>query len=294
MASLRRTKPSRPSRARHLDGRLLHQRVKPRPGTAGAAQLPPALRGALGGFSRFVILLACTSLLLLAGWSLLATSPRFAVREIQVRGTRHLSRLAVLRASGIGSGSNLLALSPARLEARIARLGWVRSVRVRRHLPRGLVISVRERRPACLALVDKRLYYLDRQLRSFAPVGRERIPSLPVLTGLSPADLVKPDQEMQGLLAGARRLLALAAGRQRWGPLAEIHLDRVWGITVLWDGLAAPVRLGFSAFSARLERLARVTRDLQRRGELSRALLIDLDHPRRVVVRLARGMVQRT
>ncbi len=294
MASRRRTKPSRPTRARHLEGRLLRQRVKPRPGSAGAGVLPRPVRSLLGGVLGLAAVLAGASLLLLAGWSLLATSPRFAVSEVQVLGTRHLSRLAVLRASGIGSGSNLLALPVARLEARIAKLGWVRSVQVRRRLPRGLVITVQERRPACLALAGRRLYYLDHELRSFAPVGRERIPSLTVISGLSPADLVEPDEEMEELLAGARRLLALAAARKRWGPLAEIHLDRVWGITAVWDGLAAPVRLGFSAFAARLDRLARVTRDLKRRGELSRALLIDLDHPRRVVVRLARGTVQRT
>ena len=291
MPSLRRTKPSR---ARHLEGRLRRQRVKPRSGSPAAPALPPAVRGAAGGLFRFAALVVAASLLLLAGWALVATSPVFAVKEVEVLGTRHLSRLEILRASGIGAGSNLLALPVARLEKRIGELGWVASVRVVRRLPGAVRITVRERRPFCLALVKGRLYYLDHELRSFAPVGRERIPSLPVITGLTPADLVSPDQEMEGLLAGARRLLTLSASPGRWGHLGEIHLDRVWGLTAVWEGLPAPVRLGFSSFAARLQRLARVTRDLAQRGELSRALLIDLDHPRRVVVRLARDTVQRT
>ncbi len=50
----------------------------------------------------------------------------------------------------------------------------------------------------------------------------------------------------------------------------------------------ATVRLGLEGFPSRLERLQRVLADLRERGELGRALLIDLTPERRVVVRLGR------
>jgi cell division septal protein FtsQ len=193
-----------------------------------------------------------------------------------------------LSAGGVGAHSNLLSLPVGRLEQRIRRLGWVRRVRVSRRPPHTVRIEIQERTPRCLVLVEGRLYYLDSDLKSFASTLGEAPPDLPVITGLKTADLANPDDEMKDLLAGAGRLLDqlprtdLGPG----GPVSEIHIDRVWGLSLVRDDLPALVRLGFKNFGPRLAALQRVAADLRRRGELERAILIDLESSRRVVVRL--------
>ena len=75
-------------------------------------------------------------------------------------------------------------------------------------------------------------------------------------------------------------------GRKR---LSEIHLDRVWGVSLVFDGLGATVRLGFDDYGRKLRQMVSVIADLEARGEIHRTTLIDLDYDNRAVVRLARG-----
>lgn len=244
------------------------------------------LIGALGELAGLVLLV---SVVLLGGWCLISSSRAFAVSRVEVLGTKLLSRLEVLRVAQVGADSNLLALPVGKIQTRLRDILWVREASLERRLPGSLRITIREREPLVLALVEGRLFYLDRELKPLAPAGGRLERDLPVLSGLSRADLVSPDEEMLSLLAAARRLLAelppadVAPG----GRLSQINLDRVWGLSLVYNDLAPAVRLGFGDFAAGLERLGRVRADLERRGELKRARLIDLESPRRIVVRLA-------
>ncbi len=227
---------------------------------------------------------------LLAGWGLLSTSRALAVQRAEVTGTDHLSRLDILSAAEVGRHSNLLALPVGDIARRVREIPWVSQASVRRQLPGTVIIEVSERRPALLALVEGRIYYLARQLRPIAVHSKRRLPDLPVVTGLSRADLAEPDEETLSLLAAARAALGALGPEQTkaGGGLAELHLDRVWGVSLVFNDLAPVVRLGFKDFAGRLARLAQVKADLARRGELSRARLIDLESSSRVVVRLGR------
>lgn len=246
------------------------------------------LAGRLGMLAGLLILVSAG---LLGGWWLASGSRAFAVQRVEVLGTQRLSRLDVLRAARVGADSNLLALPVGKISARLRSLPWVQDAAVQRRLPDQLRIMVRERRPLVLALVEGRLHYLDTDLRPLAPAGGRPEVDLPVLSGLSRADLLSPDEEMLTLLAAVRRLLASLPPQEMapGGRLSEIHLDRIWGLSLVFNDLSPTVRLGFGHFAARLQRLQRVRADLERRGELSRARLIDLESERRTVVRLARG-----
>ena len=270
---------------------LAAQRVTRRkPAVKRDKPLNTAARGLARRAVWAVGLTLLVSLGLLGGYGALSSSQALAVQRAEVSGTSHLSRLQVLSAAEIGSHSNLLALPVGKIAARVAALPWVSEVSVRRQLPGTVIIRVSERRPAALALVEGRIYYLDGQLRPIAAHQRRRLPDLPVITGLSRADLAQPDEETLRLLEAARGLLAVLPAEQSapGGNLAELHLDRVWGLSLVFNGLPPVVRVGFGDFSRRLDRLARVRADLARRGELSRARLIDLEPRGRVVVRLGR------
>lgn len=279
-----------PEKGRLLGRRLKRQQVKKRQPAEKqpklGRQLFLRLAGRLAGLAG---IFAGVSLALLAGWSLVTALPAFNLAEARVVGTSHLSRLDVLRAAEVGSHLNLLALNVGQVEQRLRQHPWVTGAQVERLWPNKVRIVLSERQPELVALVEGRFYYLDQEFRSFALLGSESPPDLPVLTGLSLADLVRPDDEMLELLGLARGLWRELpeADKLPGGSLSEIHLDRVGGLSLVWNDLGATVRLGFAEFAQRLDRLARVRADLKERGELDRAVLIDLDAERRVVVRMA-------
>lgn len=245
-----------------------------------------ALRWSLG-LGLFLVL---ASALLVGGYAYLAGSSWLGVRQVQVEGARYLSQLEVLQAAGIGSDSNLLALSPRRVRSQLAELPWVRKVEVERHFPDRLHIVIEERKPQWLALVEGTLYYLDADLAPFAQARSDSEIDLPLLSGLTKADLLQPDEEIEELVEAARRLLACMPAhiQSAGGGLSEIHLDRVWGLTLIMNDLPPVIRLGFNNFETRWGRLEKVVADLRARGELARATLIDLDAERRAVARLGR------
>lgn len=278
-----------PEKGRALGRRLKSQRVKKRRPAEKVIRPEKSLALALARrLAGVLALFALVSLGLLAAWTAMICLPAFEVAEARVAGAEHLSRFDVLRAAGVGSHSNLLALNVGKVEQKLLLHPWVAQALVERTLPNKVHITIVERQPELVALVEGRFYYLDKGFRSFAPLGSETAPDMPVLTGLSLADMLRPDDETMELLNLAKALWRdlPAADKGPGGRLSELHLDRVEGLSLVWNDLGATVKLGFEDFKERLARLDRVRADLNERGELGRAVFIDLDSERRVVVRL--------
>jgi hypothetical protein len=248
-------------------------------------------RGLIKRVLGMAAFMAFSGALLLATYFALVLGPFFKVREVGVEGATYVSRLELLKAADIGSDTSLLSLSVSKATEGVRELPWVISAKVERLPPHSVRITITERRPAWLAVADEGgVFYLDEAMRPFAPARSDHEANLPVVSGLTRADLVKPDEEILELLDTAQHMYASLpmATATALGDLSEIHLDRVWGLSVVFNNLPATVRLGFAGFETRWARLAKVVLDLKARGELMRAILIDLDNDRRAVVRLGR------
>ncbi|MFH2126745.1 MAG: FtsQ-type POTRA domain-containing protein [Pseudomonadota bacterium] len=284
-------RPRQDGRAKPMKASLAAQRVARRaPAVKEAKPLPAAAKGLARQTVLAGVVFVLVSAALLTGWGLLSTSRALAVQRAVVQGTGHLSRLDILSAAEVGSDSNLLALPVGKIAERVRAIPWVEQAEVSRRLPDTVVIRVTERRPMLMALVEGRLFYLDENLRPISVHRRRALPDMPVITGLSRADLAQPDDEVLSLVEAVKQLLAVLppADLAPGGRLSEVHLDRVWGLSLVFNDTAPVVRLGFKDYSRRLARLEQVRGDLARRGELERARLIDLESWRRVVVRLGR------
>ena len=182
--------------------------------------------------------------------------PYFALQEVVVRDHHRLPADEIRAAAGVAPGMSIWDVDTAAAEARLAAHRWVRSARVRRELPRRVVIEVREERPlAIVALEDgKDEYYVSPHGRLFAPVGTNDARDFPYLTGLTRADLKDGERFAPRAL---HRALALV--RQSGGlTVSEVHLDRARGLTLLPVRPSVPIELGWSGFAAKLARLPRV------------------------------------
>ncbi len=207
-----------------------------------------------------------------------AGSP-LALEDVRVEGLERTDVAAVLRAAGLGVGGSVLSVDVDRVRQAVEALPWVRRARVLRQMPSGLRIEVEEWVPRHLVRLDK-LYYLTGEghvVRTALDRGRDYA----VVTGLTAAQLEAPGPLRDALL---ELMAALDRGELADEP-GEIHVDAAQGFTLYTpaDG-GAGIRLGFGDFDGKFERLKRLRRHLEKRGQAAYA--VNLSHDDKIIARL--------
>jgi cell division protein FtsQ len=212
-------------------------------------------------------------------------SPRFAVKDIRVGATEHISAAEVGALTGIRLGDRLLAVDPDAVAATLATHPWIASARVRRELPSALAIDVVERQAAASALIGA-LYLLDDAGRPFKRATLEEADGLPVITGVTREQYAALRTASEAVF---REALALVAAYGEGRPkLSEVHVDPRTGFSlVLFDG-GGEIRLGRGDYPAKLARLDRILAAAGPRGPAALGtVFLDGPNPDRVTVRLA-------
>ncbi|MBI5017999.1 MAG: FtsQ-type POTRA domain-containing protein [Deltaproteobacteria bacterium] len=222
------------------------------------------------------LLWALVSLLLAAGlWAGLRAAPGlspFAVREVRVQGTERTPPSTIVEAAHLTPDTTLFAVDVQAVQRRVEALPWVKRARIIRQLPWSLAVTVEEWVPAYLVRLD-RLYYLTQEGHVVrAPVDQGL--DYPVLTGLTWSDLESPGPARASLLA----TLACVARNVPVGEVSEIHADPADGYTVYAAGDSAQgIYLGAGALEEKFVRLARLRRQLERRGQTARTVNLAYD-----------------
>ena len=223
-----------------------------------------------------VVGLVLLGMLTLAGAAVgvrwLLTAPRFAVAWIDVEGASRVSADRVRSAAAIPPGANLWRLDPAAVAARVAAMPEIRRAEIIRRFPNRVVVLVEERRPFTLVHAG-RLHWLDEEGRLLDEVPQAVVPSVPVVSGLSDAELssmrIDPSPRARDAVALIRTLLR--SGSALAAEISEIDVSRSDG-PVLYTVDGVEVRLGTEEWEERLARLERILRQVGRDGETVRAI----------------------
>lgn len=209
-------------------------------------------------------------------------TPWLAVRSLEVLGLGRLGEREIVEAAGIRPGTNLLALDPAVIQARLEALPQVERARVVRRLPDRIALLIQERDPYALANADG-LFWLDPEGRVLGPERSAVSPRLPILSGLAlpppGTDAAVPDRVESGLRL--LRIIQRLGGRLA-ARVAEIELGRPEG-PVLYTQEGIEVRIGTEEWAERLARLDALLASLEERNE--RVESIDLRFRDLVVMR---------
>lgn len=189
-----------------------------------------------------------------AGWWLF-TSPRFAVREVQVRGGHVVSRERILEAAGIAPGTSLFLLDPRVVVERVQALPEVQRADLIRELPNRVTLLVEERKPFTLVHAG-RLHWID---ESGHVIGRESqavASPAPVISGLGEDELLSMSAAPAGKARDAIRLIRalLRSGSALASEISEIDMSSADG-PVLYTVAGIEVRLGAEDWDERLARL---------------------------------------
>jgi cell division protein FtsQ len=265
--------------------------------------VPVLLAGGAGWLGRklvvvgkVLVVMGVVALSVLAGRQLVRhviASPRFAVKEIRVAATTHVSADEIEELAGVAIGDRLLTLDPDRVAAKLTAHPWIATARVRRELPSVLSIEVTERRAVASALMGA-LYLLDGNGRPFKRADFDEADGFPVITGVTREQYAALRTVSEAVFREALAVLASYAQGAPAGTtrpkLSEIHVDPRAGFSlVLLDG-AAEVRLGRGGTEEKLARFDQILAATGPHGASGLAVLyLDGAQADRVTIRLAAG-----
>lgn len=217
------------------------------------------------------------------------TTPRFAIRDVDVEGARRFSADRIQALAGVELGTNVFALDVPAATARLRSDPWIAEGRITRRLPGHVRIEVREREAGALAVIGDRLFLVTPAGEIFKPFEEGDPFDLPTVTGLRLDALGRDwDREIDRLQT-AMELLR----QYKKVPLAhvfaaqEVHLKDGGGAVLTVGQQGVTLHLGSGPWKQKLLRATRVVERAQARGELPGILFLDNQaHPERVVVRM--------
>lgn len=217
------------------------------------------------------------------------TSPRFAVKELTVRGAQRLSVDQVRELGGIGAGTNIFSLDPRVVEGRLLQNPWIATARVVRRLPSELEVELTERKARAVALLGAQTYLVSKDGEPFKQLEAKDPVDLPVITGLHPENLQRDRARELERLQLALSVLGQyeRLGMSRVHAAQEIHVADGGAITLIVGKDGVVIQLGVSGFRQRLLMAERVVEESRRSGRLPGIVFADNEaHPERVVVRM--------
>ncbi len=222
----------------------------------------------------FVLKLVVAALLIVGigfggqlAWAWAQVAPQFTVKSVSVRGNARAPDAELLRLAGLTEAQNLFQLDMAQLERALGSHPWVKTAKVARHFPSGLAIEVTEHEPAAVVSLGE-LYLVDADGLPFKRLQAQDELDLPLVTGLD------RDGYTERPLEAHDRIVAALAVLQQWKPAPAEVRTSVQGVTVVQtDGLE--VRLGEGDIPAKLERLARIRKELQSRKLTAEVIRLD-------------------
>lgn len=216
--------------------------------------------------------------LVLQGYSHTMQSEFFQVNYLDVEGLHYLEERELLEAAERIAGENILNVDPRRIESAMSGLPFVRSVNVERRLPDRLRVTIEEYQPAAL-IADEGIWLADNRGEVFLAMDSahslEGLWELPLVTGITRAELVEDEGRERLLEALSVWDLYHAMDLEKQHRLSELHLDAGLGLSLVTAETGTEIRLGWGRWQERLEKLKAVQGSLIRRGMDAEYVLID-------------------
>jgi cell division protein FtsQ len=216
---------------------------------------------------------------------LLFDSGYFCIDSVRVENQQRVSQEEILALSDIQLGANIFDLDLEMIGRKIEENSWIASARVERVFPREVVIRVTERVPRAVISLGY-LYYVDAGGEIFRLLGPEDNLDYPVVTGLDRCFLLENPAQARRLLVDAMGLISELAVRSEFNlnDVSELHIDRTDGFDLYTYVGGVPIRMGYSKFSSKLNRLESIYKELEQR--LLVLKYIDLNVEDRVIVKI--------
>ncbi len=217
------------------------------------------------------------------------TSPRFALRTLDVQGARRTT-LEQLKAAGeIRDGANIFSLDADASERKILENPWISEVKLTRRLPSTLRIELTEREASAVVSLSRHLYLVTREGEPFKELEAGDPYDLPLITGASPESLARDRaREIERIQTGLEVLRQYErVPLSKVYPAEEVHLADAGDVTLTAGKDGVTLELGTGPWRKKLLMAEEVVGELRKKGRTPGIVFLDNQaHPERVVVRM--------
>jgi cell division protein FtsQ len=217
------------------------------------------------------------------------SSPRFAIRSVDLVGSKRLTREQLQTDSGIALGANIFALDTDAAERKLLDNPWISEVKLTRRLPSTLRLELTEREAAAVVALGERLYLVTREGVPFKEVQPGDPYDLPLITGASPENLARDrKREIERIQTGLEVLRQFErVALSRVYPAEEVHLADAGDVTLTAGKDGVALELGTGPWRKKLLMADEVVGELRKKGRVPGIVFLDNQaHPERVVVRM--------
>ena len=264
-----------------------YQRKKIAPNKVKVQRKPLDLKKYLRPLRVAAILFAAfalTSGILFGCYRTLTSITMFSLKKIDITDTRHLTKEEILGLAGVEPGKALLRMNLKLMGEHILQNPWVETVRINRYFPDAVSIAITERVPVAIVNMGF-IYYLDKKGTVFKVLNQGDKLDYPVVTGFSEEELGSDPKGTREALEATCNLLKILHEKGAFilADVSEIHYDKGYGFTLFTAAGALPVKVGSGDFPAKVERFARIYRDLV--VQLPLIHYIDLDYNDKIIVK---------
>jgi cell division septal protein FtsQ len=238
----------------------------------------------LGTIAMALAGLSLISGVMFVGYRAFGAATFFRLKNIEVSNAKRLNRDEILTLVGVEAGQDLARMNLRHMGEQLSKNPWVETVRIHRYFPDRLSISITEREP--LALVNMGyIYYLDKKGTVFKALNEGDKLDYPVVTGFNEEEMNRNPKGTGEALKTTCELLGVLKEKGAFilADVSEIHYDKGYGFTLFTSSGALPVKIGSGDFAAKIDRFARIYRELMvQRPSLQ---YIDLDYIDKIVVK---------
>ncbi|MDR3072458.1 MAG: FtsQ-type POTRA domain-containing protein [Clostridiales Family XIII bacterium] len=215
-------------------------------------------------FLKFVIFVATV-----ASLYLIATSPLFEIRGIEVTGNEHFTAIELIDKSGIKTGDNLWKVKTKEARKNLEKSSYIKAAEVKRIFPKRISITVTERKPY-FAVLNKDTYFVSDVERIVLYTGKEA-PALPIVENLEVKGTAGEAMKVEQKTVLDDTILLLAAAEKVGFSVSRIVISDIDVQVYLGEGLKC--KGNFANIIENMDGIRAVVADLQAKG-ISRGTLI--------------------
>jgi len=247
----------------------------------------PSKKLPVKGAIIFLVLLTGLSIGCIFVYDFLIVMPCFQVKTIQVSGNQFISNQKIFDDANLTISDNMIEINPKKIYRQILQNPWIASAQIARKFPDTLHISVVEKMPLAILMVSEPLI-IDNNGQVIKKQTSSDPDNLPVVTGMTYADISPKDDQLSQKMISVIRLLSekkQTVGLPENLTITQVHVDTDFGITIWLGEPEVEILLGNGNFRKKFYRLRKLLTFFQYRKSFQQIEYIDMNNLDRIIVR---------
>ena len=240
--------------------------------------------------------LLATSGLFILVYDVITQCDYFKTQNLTIAGMQRLTKKQIVQQARVNKGVNVMAVNLSMVRKRLLAHPWIAEAEVRREIPSGLHIRIKEQVPLAIVRLDRK-YIINEHGRVFKEWTASDPKTLPLVSGLQLADFkpqartgapasppnrvnTKPLEAVMQILTLGKQARSILPNRN----IRQILVDREIGITLVAFKQIKTIVLGYHDYPLKYAMLKNILKYRKQKRNFPDFDRVDLNNVNRIVV----------